>query len=308
MLQGRVIKSTGSWYMVATEDSEIYRCKLKGIFRLRDIVSTNPVFVGDRVLFDPGSNQRYAVITQILPRDNYIIRKATRLSKVSQVMASNIDQAFVVASLIKPRTSTGFIDRFLVTTEAYHIPANIVFNKIDLYDDQLCAKLEYLIDIYTSVGYPCFSVSALQGTNISSLGKATKGKVNLLAGHSGVGKSAVINAIEPGLNIKTAAISAYHEKGLHTTTFIEMHPLKEGGYIIDTPGVKEFGLIDFDIKEVAERFPEFRKYLPECRFHNCTHVHEPGCAVKEALKNGLVSKLRYQNYISILHDDYWKQK
>lgn len=308
MPEGRVIKSTGSWYTVMDPDSELYRCRLKGKFRIRGINSTNPVFVGDKVVFDTSAGDSTGIITKILPRDNYIIRKATRLSKVSHVMASNIDRAFLIVSLIKPRTSTGFIDRFLVTAEAYHIPASIVFNKLDLYDEALLETLGRLVDIYQGAGYQCFSVSALSGENVESLKDAMQGNVNLFAGHSGVGKSALINSIQPGLDLKTEEISAYHEKGLHTTTFVEMHPLEFGGFIIDTPGVKEFGLIDFNRNEVAERFPEFRKYLHECRFHNCTHVHEPGCAVIKAIENGEVSLLRYENYLSILNDDYWEKQ
>ncbi|MBN1339001.1 MAG: ribosome small subunit-dependent GTPase A [Bacteroidales bacterium] len=308
MPEGRVIKSTGTWYNVLGDDAALYRCKLKGVFRMKGISSTSPVFVGDKVVFHPEADRMTGTIVQILPRNNYIIRKATRLSKVSHVMASNMDKAFVIVSLTKPRTSTGFIDRFLVTAEAYHIPANIVFNKIDLYDGHHMQMLKDLMDIYSEAGYPCFYVSALTGQNLEILKAAMKGNVNLFAGHSGVGKSALINLIQPGLNLKTEEISEYHGKGLHTTTFIEMHPLAFGGYIIDTPGVKEFGLIDFNRNEVAERFPEFRKYLHLCRFHNCTHVHEPGCAVKQAIENGQVSLLRYENYLSILNDDYWEKQ
>ncbi|MCD4735067.1 MAG: ribosome small subunit-dependent GTPase A, partial [Bacteroidales bacterium] len=300
-----VIKSTGSLYTVVGEDGCTYLCKLKGIYRIKGIKATSPVVVGDIVEFDPVDKNSTPMIREILPRENYIIRKATKLSKKSQIIASNIDQAVVVVSLIRPRTSTGFIDRFLVTAEAYHIPAVIVFNKIDLHDIQLHKILDELISIYTNAGYGCLSVSAKSGQNIESFRDALKDKVSLLTGHSGVGKSALINMIQPDLKLRTAAISSVHEKGMHTTTFTEMYPLSFGGFIIDTPGIKEFGLINFNKVEVPERFPEFRRYLHECKFHNCTHLHEPGCAVKEALKKGEISQLRYNSYLSMLTDDYW---
>lgn len=289
-----------------TSGGDVYECKLKGSLRMRGSRSTNPAVVGDNVVFEPGTKETPGRISAILPRNNYIARKATKLSKASHVIAANIDQAFVIATLAQPRTSTGFIDRFLVTSEAYHIPGRIVFNKIDLYDPPLLETLENYTGIYNAAGYPCFKVSAKTGEGIDTLADALKGNVNLLAGHSGVGKSEIINSIRPGLNLKTRQISGYHEKGLHTTTFTEMFPLSFGGYIIDTPGIKEFGLFDFSRKEIPERFPEFRKYLHQCRFRNCTHLHEPGCAVKKALAEGEISSMRYENYLSILNDDYWK--
>jgi ribosome biogenesis GTPase len=306
LMEGVVIKSTGSWLAVMTETGNVFNCKLRGKFRLKGIKSTNPVAVGDRVEFDIPEEEGVGVIHKILPRHNYIIRKATKLSKVSHIIASNIDQALVVVTVAYPRTSMGFIDRFLVTTEAYHIPAIIVFNKIDIYDEKMTNKYESLVDIYSEAGYKCMAVSALRGDNIDELKEILKSKTSLFSGHSGVGKSALINAIEPGLQLKTREISTYHKKGMHTTTFAEMFPLSFGGYIIDTPGIKEFALIDFDRKEIAQRFPEMRKYMHNCRFNNCIHVNEPGCAVKEAVENGEISLSRYENYLSILNDDYWE--
>ncbi|MCD4745626.1 MAG: ribosome small subunit-dependent GTPase A [Bacteroidales bacterium] len=303
---GTVIKSTGSWFIVQQEDGKIIKCKLKGKFRIKGIKTTNPVAVGDNVIFKCLPDKGMGLIIQILPRNNYIIRKATKLSKISHIIAANIDQAFIIITLAQPRTSTGFIDRFLVTAEAYHIPANIVFNKIDIYDNSLKELHKKLTDIYTKIGYNCYAVSALRGDNIESFGEVIKDKKVLFTGLSGVGKSALINAIEPKLNIKTKDISFYHNKGKHTTTFAEMYKITFGGYIIDTPGIKEFGLINFEKQEVSERFPEMRKLMLNCRFNNCTHVHEPDCAVKDALEKGIISNSRYNNYLSILNDDYWK--
>ena len=305
-MEGIVIKSTGSWLTVMTGTGNVFNCKLRGKFRMKGIKSTNPVAVGDRGEFDISEEEGVGVIHKILPRHNYIIRKATKLSKVSHIIASNIDQALVVVTVAYPRTSMGFIDRFLVTTEAYHIPAIIVFNKIDIYDEKMTNKHESLVDIYSEAGYKCIAVSALRGDNIDELKEILKSKTSLFSGHSGVGKSALINAIEPELQLKTRELSSYHKKGMHTTTFAEMFPLSFGGYIIDTPGIKEFALIDFDRKEIAERFPEMRKYMHNCRFNNCVHVHEPGCAVKDAVDRGDINLSRYENYLSILNDDYWE--
>lgn len=306
-MEGVVTKSTGSWLYVRQADEKVVPCKLKGNFRIRGIKSTNPVAVGDKVHFIAPDDGQTGLITDIIPRENYMIRKATKLSKVSHIIAANIDQVCIIATLARPRTSPGFIDRVLVTAEAYHIPGVIVFNKVDLYDDELMADLQERIQIYEDAGYTSFETSAIRGDNLDRFKAVFKDKTTLLTGHSGVGKSALINAIEPGLDLKTRSISEVHRKGLHTTTFAEMFFLSFGGFIIDTPGIKEFGLTDFSRKEIAERFPEMRRYMHKCRFNNCTHVHEPGCAVKEALATGDIHESRYISYLSILDDDYWEK-
>jgi len=303
-LKGLVVRSTGSWFIVRNEMAEIIPCKIKGTFRIKGIKTTNPVAVGDRVEFNYYDDEKFGIITKINKRDNYIIRKATKLSKLYHIIAANLDQVFLVATLARPRTSTGFIDRFLVTAEAYHIPANIIFNKIDIYNEDLWNSHKHLSTVYTKAGYGVFEVSAIEGDGIEVLKDSLKGKVSLFAGHSGVGKTALLNTLEPGLNLKVAPISEAHEKGKHTTTFAEMFELSWGGFIIDTPGIKEFGLTDFYKFEVAERFPEMRALMHQCQFHNCTHTHEPKCAVKEALSKGLIDPDRYKNYLSILSDDW----
>jgi ribosome biogenesis GTPase / thiamine phosphate phosphatase len=286
-----------------TGEGKIVDCRLKGQFRIHGIRTTNPVAVGDRVEFEYESGDEQGTIFLIHERHNYIIRKSIKLSKSSHIIASNIDRLYVIASIEQPRTSTGFIDRVLVTAEAYHIPAAVVFNKIDIYNSKSHERYQQLMELYSGIGYGSYAVSALKGEGIQELKSDLKDKVNLFTGHSGVGKSALINAIETGLTIKTGEISDYHSKGMHTTTFAEMHPLSFGGFIIDTPGIKEFGLIHFESREVSERFPEFRELLPYCHYKNCTHVHEPGCAVKEALNNGKINQGRYSNYLGILTDE-----
>lgn len=275
---------------------------------MMDLKTTNPIAIGDRVRFQLQEKEKVGVIDHIYERTNYIIRKATNLSKLSHIIAANLDQAIIIITLASPRTSTGFIDRFLVTAEAYHIPARIIFNKIDLYDDESWETHNQIKDIYEKVGYPCTEISVKESINIDQVENLLKDKVSLFAGHSGVGKSALINKIESRLDIKTGSISDYHLKGKHTTTYAEMHELSTGGFIVDTPGIKEFGLIDFKIEEVAERFPEMRKYMHDCKFNNCTHVHEPGCAVINALKNKNISISRYENYLNIINDDYFSKK
>ncbi|MBI9038356.1 MAG: ribosome small subunit-dependent GTPase A [Bacteroidales bacterium] len=307
-MEGLVIKSTGSWYLVLQNDGTKTECKLKGNFRNKGIKTTNPVAVGDKVDFKYLQDKRFGFITKIFDRHNYIIRRATNLSKISHIIAANIDQVLLVVSLAKPRTSTGFIDRFLVTAEAYHIPAIIIFNKLDIYDNKLQFKHDEIISIYEKAGYKCLGVSVFKNYNLEKLRELLKNKINLFAGHSGVGKSALINMLEPGLNLKTKEISKYHEKGRHATTFTEMYQFSFGGFIIDTPGVKEFGLLDFKNIEISERFPEMRKIMMNCRFNNCTHIHEPDCAVLEALKNGEISQSRYNNYLSIFNDEYFDEK
>jgi ribosome biogenesis GTPase len=303
-MEGLVTKSTGSWYTVRLPDGKLIPCTLKGKMRIKGIRTTSPVAVGDRVEVDLNRAENTGVIISVLKRNNYIIRKSTKLSKASHIIAANIDQAFLMATLVLPRTSTGFIDRFLVTAEAYHIPAGIVFNKIDLYDGELRLRHQELVDLYTSIGYTCFATSAVTGEGTVQLAEALIGKTTLFSGHSGVGKSAIINCLEPGLKLRTAEISAWHLKGVHTTTFAELFELSSGGFIIDTPGIREFGLIDFRKEEVAERFPEMRAIMHHCQFNNCTHVHEPRCAVKKALEEGKIDAGRYRNYLRILEGDW----
>ena len=303
-MEGLVTKSTGSWYLVRLPDGTHLSCTLRGNLRLRGIKTTNPVAVGDRVEVEYSSDRGVGVIRDILKRHNYIIRKSTKLSKISHIIAANIDQAFLIATLAQPRTSTGFIDRFLVTAEAYHIPAGLVFNKKDLYDKELQQRHDELVALYSHIGYACFGTSALTGEGIRSLAYALQHKTTLFSGHSGVGKSEIINVLEPGLKLRTAEVSSYHLKGVHTTTFAELFELSSGGFIIDTPGIREFGLIDFKKEEVAERFPEMRALMHQCQFHNCTHVHEPRCAVKKALEEGTIDAGRYRNYLRILQGDW----
>ncbi len=308
MQEGLVIRTTGSWYRVLLADSSQYDCRLRGNYRLRGNKQTNPVAVGDIVDFnlqDDGTG----VITDVHDRRNYIVRRATKLSKQTHVIAANIDLLCIVATLGLPRTSTGFIDRLLVTAEAYHIPAAIVFNKCDLYDDELWEIHNELKAIYTGAGYPVLEVSALKGTGLDNLKEMIAGKTVLFSGHSGVGKSALLNAISPGLELKVGQISDWSLKGKHTTTFAEIHPVplstlnsQLSTFLIDTPGIKEFGMVDFTAQELSHFFPEMRARLHDCRFANCTHRHEPGCAIKKAVDDGLISAERYQNYLNILED------
>ncbi len=297
--KGVVIRSTGSWYMVLSETGEKVDCKIKGRFRIKGIRATNPVAVGDVVDFHL-SVSGDGVITRIHERKNYIIRKATNLSKATHIIASNLDQAIVIVSLVMPRTSTGFIDRFLVTAEAYHIPVSIIFNKYDLYDEKVKGQLDYYVDVYQGAGYNCLVTSVPDRLHLEDFREILHNRTSLLAGHSGVGKSALINAIDPKLNLKEGQISEYHEKGKHTTTFAEMLELGFGGYIIDTPGIKEFGLVEFEKEELGQRFPEMRQRMHNCRFNDCLHVDEPGCAVLSALEKGEIAEFRYLNYLNML--------
>ncbi|RLD48263.1 MAG: ribosome small subunit-dependent GTPase A [Bacteroidetes bacterium] len=297
--KGVVVRSTGSWYMVLSETGEKVDCKIKGRFRIKGIRATNPVAVGDVVDFHL-SVSGDGVITRIHERKNYIIRKATNLSKATHIIASNLDQAIVIVSLVMPRTSTGFIDRFLVTAEAYHIPVFIIFNKYDLYDEKVKGQLVYYVDVYQGAGYNCLVTSVPDRLHLEDFREILHNRKSLLVGHSGVGKSALINAIDPKLNLKEGQISEYHEKGKHTTTFAEMLELGFGGYIIDTPGIKEFGLVEFEKEELGQRFPEMRQRMHNCRFNDCLHVDEPGCAVLSALEKGEIAEFRYLNYLNML--------
>lgn len=301
-VRGRVLKSTGSWYQVKIADGTMLECRLKGIFRTHGLKNTNPVVVGDYVTVDLADGEANAIISAIEPRSNYIIRKATNASKIVHILASNIQQAMLVAALRQPRTSLGFIDRFLVTAEAYGIPVCIVFNKSDLYDKHDLSLLNKYSAIYKACGYEVMVVSALTGSGLVDLKDFCLQKTTLLAGHSGVGKSAIINSLFPGLNLVTGSISAYHQKGKHTTTFAQIHETEKDTYIVDTPGIKEFGLIDFKMEEVALYFPEMKQLLHKCQFYNCTHSHEPGCEVKKAVASGSIATSRYANYLNIIND------
>jgi ribosome biogenesis GTPase len=305
--EGLVIKSTGSWHSVKY-GSKIVNCKIKGNYRLKGLKTTNPVAVGDIVEFNTESNSDIGIITRISKRKNYIIRRSINLSREAQLLAANIDQAFLVVTLIKPETSLEFIDRFLVTAEAYHIDTILVINKLDLYNEVLLKSLEKTKNIYASIGYDCIETSALKQTNIKALTEKMKNKINLMAGNSGVGKSALINCINPKLNLKVNDISDYHEAGKHTTTFSEMFALDSGGYIIDTPGIKGFGIIDFEKQETGLFFPEIFKVSADCQFYNCTHTHEPKCAVKKGVETGLISPSRYRSYVHIFHDQNEKYR
>ena len=300
-MHGLVIKNTGSWYIVQTDDGRLIDCKIKGNFRLKDIRSTNPVVIGDRVDIAINS-EGTAFIKAIEPRRNYMIRRAPNLSKQSHILAANIDLAMLVVTVSYPVTTTVFMDRFLATAEAYRIPARIVFNKIDRLDEDDREYLERLIFLYTTIGYPCSKACALTGEGVEELKSVLAGKITLLSGHSGVGKSTLINRILPGLNLKTAEISEYHKKGVHTTTFSEMIPLPDGGYLIDTPGIKGFGTIEMEVAEVSHFFPEIFRFSTGCKYYNCTHQQEPGCAVLEAIAKRYISESRYKSYLNMLED------
>ncbi len=301
-MHGLVIKNTGSWYVVKTDDGAEINCKIKGNFRLKGIRTTNPIAVGDLVTILPNADGT-AFITGIDTRKNYIIRRSSNLSKEAHIIAANVDQALLIVTLAHPVTSTTFVDRFLATAEAYRIPAVIVVNKIDLLcEDEDMEYLEAWSYLYRSIGYEVLEVSAETGEGLEKLNALLNGKITLLSGNSGVGKSTIINRIMPELNLRTAEISTTHDTGMHTTTFSEMFPLPHGGYLIDTPGVKGFGTIDFDRHEVAHFFPEIFEIAQDCRFGNCTHTHEPGCAVLDALEEARIAQSRYNSYLSILED------
>ena len=300
-MEGLVTKSTGSWYQVQTPGGERVDCRIKGIFRTKGITTTNPIAVGDNVDFEMEPELGTGVIIKLQPRKNYIIRKSINLSKQAQIIAANLDQAFLVVTLASPRTSLGFIDRFLVTAEAYDIPASLVFNKLDLFSGE---GLEILADykaIYEKTGFPCYDVSALEGTGIEQVAALLQNKVTLFSGHSGVGKSSLINVLLPDLKLRTTEISEWHDKGMHTTTFAEMFELPQGGYIVDTPGIRELGVIDIEKNELSHFFPEMRVRLNQCKYNSCRHINEPGCAVIKAVEDGEIELSRYESYVSIYH-------
>jgi len=301
-VKGLVIKNTGSSYLVKTDEGLAVECIIKGNFRIKGLRSTNPVAVGDRVTLGEQTGET-VYITEIEDRKNYIVRKPTNLSKQLHILAANIDLALLLVTIKSPTTNTTFIDRFLATAEAYRIPAQLLINKVDLYDAEDLEYMEALIQLYTSIGYPCTVISAKKNIGIDQLSNLMQGKISLLSGNSGVGKSTLINAIDPLHNARTGDISESHHKGMHTTTFSEMFELVNGGYLIDTPGIKGFGTIDMKPEEVGHYFKEIFATSEECRFNNCTHTHEPGCAVLEAVKEHRISESRYTSYLSILNDE-----
>ncbi len=310
-MNGIVYKSTGSWYTVKTEQGTFYECRLKGKFRIKGIKSTNPVAVGDRVVFelDSKGGDGIGVISRIEERTNYIIRKSVNLSKQTQIIAANIDVAFLLVTLNNPPTFTTFIDRFLVTAEAYGIKAVLLFNKIDTYSPEELGEIKFLANLYQSIGYECIGISAKNGENIDTVKTMMKDKVCVFSGHSGVGKSTLVNTIEPSLNLKTKEISDQHLQGQHTTTFAEMYDLSFNAKIIDTPGIKGFGMVEMDKEELGDYYPEFFKLKKYCKFNNCMHIEEPKCAVKDALENEEVAWSRYKSYLQILEgeDEHYRK-
>jgi ribosome biogenesis GTPase len=298
-----VKKSTGSWYSLLDDKSKEWQARLKGKFKLESGGNTNPIAVGDRVRFSPEPGTDNAIIEEILPRTNYIIRKASNLSRQEHIIAANLDQVIVIATMGQPRTSLGFIDRILVTAEAYHIPPVILFNKKDICSGDDKTYMDDVIFMYHNVGYQAFAISALEEESIDKVTELIKGKISLFTGHSGVGKSTLINALVPELNLKIGEISGFSNKGKHTTTFAEMHIAGPDTYIIDTPGIKEFGIVNMEREEISHYFPEMRDLIAECRFSNCMHENEPGCAVLKALENGEIALPRYQSYLSLINSE-----
>lgn len=299
--QGTVIRSSGSVYGVRAMDGKLFDCRVKGNFRLKGIRSTNPVAVGDHVRFDVRDDGT-AYIVEILERKNCIVRKASNLSKQSHVLAANLDVCFLVVTVNHPVTATTFIDRFLAGAEAYRVPVVIVFNKTDLYDDADCEELEYLTALYESIGYRCLRTSVSKQEGIDALKDEMRGRISLLAGNSGVGKSSLVNSVAPQISARVGEISKTHDTGMHTTTYTEMFEIMPDSYIVDTPGIKGFGTYDMEVEEISHYFVEFFALSKECRYGNCTHTHEPGCAVLEALEGGRIAPSRYQSYLSMLED------
>ena len=300
-MTGLVIKNTGSWYTVKTDSNQLVECKIKGNFRLKGIRSTNPVAVGDRVSITP-NQEGTAFITTIEDRKNYIIRKSSNLSKQSHIIAANVDQAFLVVTINRPVTSTTFIDRFLASAEAYRVPVVLLFNKTDALEDEEREYQQMMIDLYETVGYQCLAISAANGSGMDKVRELLAGKTTVLSGNSGVGKSTLINSLLPDVQLKTAEISDAHNAGTHTTTFSEMLELPEGGYIIDTPGIKGFGTFDIEPEELTSYFKEIFHFSKDCRFNNCTHTHEPGCAVLKAVEEHYIAQSRYLSYLNMLED------
>lgn len=304
MQNGLIMRSTGSWYDVRNEDGHIYQGRLKGKFKIKGLKVTNPIAVGDRVLFEVEDEaENTAVINDIMPRENYIIRQSVHKTAHGHILAANLDLAVLLATLTLPRTSLGFIDRFLVSAESFRIPTAIVFNKTDILNDEGLAYQQEIMDMYERIGYQCLSTSAIEGEGVTAFRNLLDHKVTLLSGHSGVGKSSLVNAIAPDLNLRTNEVSTFANKGVHTTTFAEMFELAPDTFIIDTPGIKELGLIDTEKEEISHYFPEMRDRLNQCRFHNCLHLNEPGCAIKDAVAEGEIAESRYMSYLSMMEGD-----
>ncbi|MBQ6191748.1 MAG: ribosome small subunit-dependent GTPase A [Bacteroidaceae bacterium] len=301
-MRGLIVRNTGSWYTVKTDDGRLFDCKVKGTFRLKGIRSTNPVAVGDVVSIMPSPDGQTALIDDIEDRRNYIIRKASNLSKQSHIIAANVDMAALVVTIAHPETSTTFIDRFLASAEAYRVPVLLIFNKTDLYDEAELGKMSSLVSLYRSIGYECLTCSAETGNGIDELQAVLMDKTTLLSGNSGVGKSTLLNLLVPDAEAKTAEISVAHDAGMHTTTFSEMYFLPQGGSLIDTPGIKGFGTFDMEREEVSHYFREIFTTSADCRFGNCTHTHEPGCAVLQAVAEGRIAESRFMSYLSMLED------
>jgi ribosome biogenesis GTPase len=298
---GLILRSTGSWYDVRNVDGHIYKGRLKGKFKIKGLKVTNPIAVGDRVTFDVEDEvENTVVITDILPRDNYIVRQSVHKTAHGHMLAANLDQAVLLATLTLPRTSLGFIDRFLVAAESFRIPTAVVFNKADVLNEDGLAYQQEIMNMYEQIGYKCLSTSATEGEGVDAFRQLLDHKVTLLSGHSGVGKSTLVNAIAPALNLRTNEISTFANKGVHTTTFAEMFELAPETYIIDTPGIKELGLINTSKEEIGHYFPEMRDRLNQCRFHNCLHINEPGCAIKDAVGEGEIAESRYMSYLSMM--------
>jgi ribosome biogenesis GTPase / thiamine phosphate phosphatase len=306
--KGVILKSTGSRYRLLTENGAIFECSIKGKLRIKEFRTTNPVAVGDNVLFETDGKSGSGIITEVLDRRNYILRKASNLSKHSQILAANIDQAYLMITVVFPETPVEFIDRFLITAEAYRVPAKIIINKTDLYGEDETAKMEFIEALYKNIGYDCRRLSLKEDKNLEELKREMSGKTTLISGYSGVGKTTLLNTLNPDLNLKTAEISDYHKQGKHITTFPEMHQMPFGGFVIDTPGIRGFGVVDMDRNEIYHFFREIFIKSKECRFNNCLHLDEPGCAVRDAVEKGEIAFLRYRSYLNIMDGDDGKYR
>lgn len=308
MEHGIVIKSTGSRYRVLCGTDKTIECTIRGKFRVMEQRATNPVAVGDNVIFEFEKGNNSGIITEVLDRKNYILRKASNLSKQTQVIAANIDQAFLMVTIILPETPVEFIDRFLMTAEAYRIPASLLINKTDIYGEREMNKMAQIVSVYGKIGYECHQISLTAGSGIEAVKEKMKDKINLLAGNSGVGKTTLLNVLEPSLNLKTGEVSDYHKQGKHITTFPEMHKMSFGGFVIDTPGIRGFGIVNMERNEIYHFFPEIFRVSEKCRFYNCLHLDEPGCEVRKAVEDGIIDPLRYRSYVNILEDENSKYR